>query len=49
MGRYVAPVCNSGALIGRRWSWWGKADDRKAWMRTGKDGEEDVVMDFLEA
>jgi len=47
-GRHVALVCTAGEWLGRRWSSWEQADDRKVWMRKRKDGDKEVVIDLVE-
>jgi len=47
-GRHVALVCTAGEWLGRRWSSWKQADDRKVWMRKRKDGDKEVVIDLVE-
>jgi len=47
-GHHVALVCTAGEWIGRRWSSWEQADDRKVWMRKKKDGDKEIVIVMVE-
>ena len=47
-GRHVALTCVSGEWLGRRWSTWEQADDKKVWMRKRKDGDKEVTIDLVE-
>ena len=47
-GHHVALVCTAGEWLGRRWSSWKQADDRRVWMRKRKDGDKEVVIDLVE-
>jgi len=44
----VTLVCTAGEWLGRRWSSWEQADDRRVWMRKRKDGDKEVVIDLVE-
>jgi len=46
--KHVALVCISGEWIGRRWSTWEQADEKKVWMGKEKDGDKEVVRDLVE-
>jgi len=46
-GQHVALVCTAREWLGRRWSLWKQADDRKVWMRKRKDRDKEVVIDLV--